>query len=236
METISENLNYIQKQIAIACKKSGRKPDQVRLLAVSKTKPASAVVAAINGGQLLFGENRVQEARDKISLVAEEVDSTNVEWHLIGPLQRNKVKVAVNLFTMVHSVDSVDLAIELNRRALKSRPMPVLVQVNVGREPQKSGFLAEAVTYAIKQMAELPGIKVKGLMTIPPATDSAEEARPYFRELAQLAKTINGLKIPGIDMAELSMGMSHDYMVAVEEGATLVRVGSAMFGARDYNI
>jgi PLP dependent protein len=236
METIADNLNNIQKQIEIACKKSGRNPSQVRLLAVSKTKSASAVVAAINQGQLLFGENRVQEARDKIPLVAEGIDKIPVEWHLIGPLQRNKVKVGVKLFAMVHSVDSVDLAIELSKRAVDPRPLPILVQVNVGREPQKSGFLPEVVTDAVGQMAELSGIQVKGLMTVPPATDSADGARPYFRELAQLAKTISSLEIPGVEMAELSMGMSHDFMVAVEEGATLVRVGSALFGARDYNL
>jgi PLP dependent protein len=231
---ISNNLHHIQEQIVSACERSQRDPGGVRLVAVSKTKPASAVLAAIAEGQLLFGENRVQEARDKIPLVSGGVVGDVVmQWHLIGPLQRNKVKGAVKLFSMVHSVDSVALAGELGKRALEPRPLPILVQVNVGREPQKTGFLPEQVIDAIEQMAMFDGIQVQGLMTIPPITPDAEGARPYFRELAQLADRVRGLQIEGVVMNELSMGMSHDFTVAVEEGATLVRVGSALFGIRD---
>ncbi len=205
----------------------------MRLVAVSKTKPASAVLEAIAAGQVLFGENRVQEARDKIPLVAERGGGdVSVAWHLIGSLQRNKVKMAVKLFSMVHSVDSVSLAEELSRRAVDPRPLPVLLQVNVGRETQKSGFAPEEVVDAVGRMANLPGIAIRGLMTLPPITADAEAARPFFRELAQLARNIGALELPGVEMSELSMGMSHDYAVAVEEGATLVRVGSSLFGPR----
>ncbi|MBF0456152.1 MAG: YggS family pyridoxal phosphate-dependent enzyme [Magnetococcales bacterium] len=232
MGTVSDNLRHIHQQIALACEKSARDPGQVRLVAVSKTKPASAVLEALAGGQRLFGENRVQEARDKIPLVAAGQGGEDAQWHLIGPLQRNKVKEAVQLFSLVHSVDSTALAEALSKRAVKPRPLPVLIQVNVGREPQKKGFMPEQVQEAIEQMASLDGIRIRGLMTVPPVVAEAEEARPYFRALAQLAHTLEGVGIQGVEMAELSMGMSHDYPVAVEEGATLVRVGSALFGAR----
>ena len=234
MGTVSENLSNIRKQIQLACEKSGRNSNSVRLVAVSKTKPASAVLSAIAGGQSLFGENRVQEARDKIPLVAAGgvADGSDIQWHLIGPLQRNKVKVAVKLFSMVHSVDSVSLAQELSNRALAIRPLPILIQVNVGGEQQKNGLPPGDTIAAIRQMASFEGVQIKGLMTVPPVTQDVEGARPYFKELADLAATIKGLQINGVEMTELSMGMSHDYTVAVEEGATLVRVGSALFGSR----
>jgi PLP dependent protein len=231
--TVSDNLRNIRKQIQLACEKSGHDANSVRLVAVSKTKPASAVLSAIAEGQGLFGENRVQEARDKIPLVtAGGTDDSDVQWHLIGPLQRNKVKVAVKLFSMVHSVDSVSLAQELSNRALVIRPLPILIQVNVGGEEQKNGLSPGDTIDAIRQMASFEGVQIKGLMTVPPVTPDAQGARPYFKELADLAATIKKLQITGVEMTELSMGMSHDFVVAVEEGATLVRVGSALFGSR----
>ncbi|MBF0444489.1 MAG: YggS family pyridoxal phosphate-dependent enzyme [Magnetococcales bacterium] len=232
---VSENLRNIREQIKLACEKSGRNADSVRLVAVSKTKPASAVLSALAEGQGLFGENRVQEAREKIPLVAAGGDAQGrdgIEWHLIGPLQRNKVKIAVKLFAMVHSVDSVSLAQELSSRALTIRPLPILIQVNIGGEVQKNGLPPGDTIDAISQMAAFDGVQIKGLMTVPPATQDPQGARPYFKELAELAATIKRLQIPGVEMTELSMGMSHDYTVAVEEGATLVRVGSALFGSR----
>ncbi|MBF0195676.1 MAG: YggS family pyridoxal phosphate-dependent enzyme [Magnetococcales bacterium] len=231
---VSDNLRNIREQIKLACEKSGRNAQSVRLVAVSKTKPASAVLSALAEGQDLFGENRVQEARDKIPLVADGSDTQgrDVQWHLIGPLQRNKVKIAVKLFSMVHSVDSVSLAQELSKRASTIRPLPILIQVNVGGEKQKNGLPPGDVIEAVHQMANFDGIKIKGLMTVPPVTQDPQGARPFFKELATLAATIKGLQISGVEMTELSMGMSHDYIVAVEEGATLVRVGSALFGSR----
>ncbi|MBF0381157.1 MAG: YggS family pyridoxal phosphate-dependent enzyme [Magnetococcales bacterium] len=233
MGTVSENLLSIRKQIQVACEKSGRNAQSVRLVAVSKTKPAALVLSALAGGQTLFGENRVQEARDKIPLVQAGAAGSEIQWHLIGPLQRNKVKVAVKLFSMVHSVDSVSLAQELSNRASLIRPLPILIQVNVGGELQKNGLPPGGTVEAIRQMASFEGVKIKGLMTVPPITSDPQGARPYFKELAALAETIKELHIDGVEMAELSMGMSHDYSVAVEEGATLVRVGSALFGSRD---
>ncbi|MBF0447647.1 MAG: YggS family pyridoxal phosphate-dependent enzyme [Magnetococcales bacterium] len=231
MGIISDQLSQIQQQIAQACDRSGRDPGKISLVAVSKTKPASAVLEALAEGQLIFGENRVQESRDKIPLVEAEAGSL-AQWHLIGPLQRNKVNVAVKLFSMIHSLDSVELALDLSKRAQRIRPLPVLVQINVGRESQKNGFLPEQAPEAIRQMADLDGIQVQGLMTVPPVTPDPEGARPYFQALARLAEQIKALQLDGIGMDQLSMGMSHDYPVAVEEGATLIRVGSALFGAR----
>ena len=226
---IAQRLSLIREQIQGACQRSGRHPDTVRLLAVSKTQPASAVLAAISAGQSLFGENRVMEARDKIA----QLQGSASQWHLIGPLQRNKVKVAATLFQMIHSVDSFALAQALSHCMVETPPLPVLIQVNIGRETQKNGVAIEETESLARAMAELPGIALRGLMTIPPMTPRAEEARPYFRLLAQLAKDIDHQKIPGISMTELSMGMSHDFGVAVEEGATWVRVGSALFGERE---
>lgn len=224
--TINENMLQIRQRINAACQRAGRNPATVQLMAVSKTKPATMVQEAVNAGQLLFGENYVQEARDKIPLVHGE----KITWHLIGPLQRNKVKTAVTLFSMIHTVDSLELAQEINRRT--EHPMPVLLEVNMGREPQKHGFLPEEVEQILPLLATMPGIQVQGLMAIPPLVADAETSRPYFRALSTLAARLNSMNLNAVSMTELSMGMSHDFEVAVEEGATIVRVGSALFGAR----
>ncbi|MBF0369925.1 MAG: YggS family pyridoxal phosphate-dependent enzyme [Magnetococcales bacterium] len=209
-----------------ACERSGRNPREVQLVAVSKVRPARDVNAVVEAGQLLFGENRVQEAREKIPQVA----GSGLKWHLIGPLQRNKVKYAVALFDLIQSVDSLELAREIHQKT--QRPMPVLIQVNIGREPQKHGLLPEEVEGLAREMAQLSGLQVRGLMAIPPYAPDPEAVRPYFQAITQLADHLAGLGIPEISMAERSMGMSHDYEVAIEEGATLVRVGSALFGPR----
>ncbi|MBF0293880.1 MAG: YggS family pyridoxal phosphate-dependent enzyme [Magnetococcales bacterium] len=222
---IAANLTRIRDNIAAACLRAGRDPAQIRLLAVSKTRTPEEVRSAADSGATLFGENRVQEARDKIPLV----ERTGLEWHLIGPLQRNKVHLAVQWFHMIHTVDSPELAREISARAPEKSPMPVLIQVNLGQEPQKAGVDPAAALPLAETMALLPGIALRGLMAIPPWTARAEDARPWFRALAQLREEIRAAKIPGIDMQELSMGMSHDYEIAVEEGATLVRIGSAIF-------
>ncbi|MBF0179609.1 MAG: YggS family pyridoxal phosphate-dependent enzyme [Magnetococcales bacterium] len=222
---IAANLTRIRDTIANACLRAGRDPAQVRLLTVSKTRTPEEVRIAAEAGATLFGENRVQEARDKIPLV----ERTGLEWHLIGPLQRNKAHLAVRWFHMIHSVDSLELAKEIAARTPETNPMPVLIQVNVGREPQKAGVDPADTLRLTHDLAHLPGIAVRGLMAIPPWTPQAEDARPWFRALARLRDAIRAEGIPGIDMRELSMGMSHDYEIAVEEGATLVRIGSAVF-------
>lgn len=221
-------LDTIQARIRIACRRCGRDPASVRLLAVSKTQPAHVVQTAAAAGQRLFGENRVMEARDKMP----QVPYRSLEWHLIGPLQRNKVKLAVTLFQMIHSIDTLPLAQAVSHRVPTVSPLPVLMQVNIGREPQKQGVLPEEAESLARSMAALPGIVLQGLMTIPPRAEDPEETRPYFRELAQLARRLDSYAIPGVAMQTLSMGMSHDFEIAIEEGATLVRVGSALFGER----
>lgn len=225
MTPFSINLTRIRANIAAACQRAGRDPAHVRLVVVSKTRTAEQIQAVAESGELIFGENRVQEARDKIPLVA----TPGLQWHLIGPLQRNKVHLAVQWFHMIHSLDSLELAEEISRRAHRVRPLPVLLQVNVGRERQKSGLLPEEILGAARAMAPLPGIAIQGLMAIPPQTERPEEARPWFRALARLREEIRAQAIDGIVMRELSMGMSHDYAIAVEEGATMVRIGSAVF-------
>jgi pyridoxal phosphate enzyme (YggS family) len=196
----------------------------VGLVAVSKTVPAAGVRAAIEAGVTVLGENRVQEAREKISLLPP------ARWHLIGHLQTNKAKTAVELFELIHSVDSLRLAEELDRHAQqRGRPVRCLVQVNVGEEPQKHGVAAAEVGPLLRAARALPGIRIAGLMTVPPFLPEAEAVRPYFRALRELRDRLAG---EAEGLVELSMGMTHDFEVAIEEGATLVRVGTAIFGAR----
>ncbi|MBF0271308.1 MAG: YggS family pyridoxal phosphate-dependent enzyme [Magnetococcales bacterium] len=225
MHSPSATLNQIRTRIAAACGRRGRDPSQVRLVVVSKTRSADAIRQVAACDQRLFAENRVQEARDKLPQIADP----RLEWHLIGPLQRNKVKAALEIFHMIHTVDSLELAEEISKRAEKIRPFPVLMQINVGREPQKSGILPEEALPLARAMAALPGITLRGVMTIPPFSPEAEETRPWFQALSRLKNEIAQAKIDGVSMDELSMGMSHDYEIAVEEGATLVRIGSAVF-------
>lgn len=225
MSTPSANLDQIRARIAAACERAGRDPADVHLLVVSKTRTPDEIRAVTACGQTLLAENRVQEARDKIPLLNDPA----LAWHLIGPLQRNKVKSALEIFRMIHSVDSLELAGEISKRAEGRDPVPVLMQVNVGREPQKSGVLPEEALSLAQAMASLPGIALQGLMTIPPQTAEAEGARRWFKALAMLRDRIIQADLPGVEMRELSMGMSHDFEVAVEEGATLVRIGSAVF-------
>ncbi|MBF0184132.1 MAG: YggS family pyridoxal phosphate-dependent enzyme [Magnetococcales bacterium] len=237
MESLQEPWQQIRQRIEAACRRCGRDPQQVRLLAVSKTQPLERMAALWAAGQIHFGENRVQEAREKQSLLAASPhfslpERAALQWHLIGPLQRNKAKLALELFQMIHSVDSLALAETLSALLPVGRTLPILLQVNLGQEAQKHGLAAETLLPALRQIAMLPGLQVQGLMAIPPWTASAEEARPYFRQLAQLARQMAAEKISGVSMAELSMGMSQDYEVAIEEGATWVRVGSALFGPR----
>ncbi|MBF0172521.1 MAG: YggS family pyridoxal phosphate-dependent enzyme [Magnetococcales bacterium] len=229
MSHIVSTLATLRETMAEACQRAGRRPESVQLLAVSKTQPAGMVNQAAMAGQRMFGENRVQEAREKIPLVQQ----TGLHWHLIGPLQRNKVKLAVQWFEMIQSVDSVDLAREIDRRMAPDRIMPILLQVNVGGEVQKSGLAPQALEPALLEIAQLPRLSVQGLMTVPPYEEDPRSTRPYFRQLANLARAMTALSIPGVSMETLSMGMSHDFEVAIEEGATMVRIGSSLFGTRD---
>jgi len=226
--SIAENIQYIRSRITAAASAAGRDPSAVRLIAVSKTKPAELVTAASAAGQRLFGENYVQELTAKVAAV-----TMPVEWHFIGHLQSNKVKQIAGLVTMVHSVDRLSLAEEISRQwGRVGRNCDILIEVNVAEEASKSGTTTQAALELVRQIAALPHLHICGLMTMPPFFDDPEAARPYFRELRLLAGEIAALAIPGVSMQELSMGMSGDFEAAIAEGATLVRVGSAIFGSR----
>lgn len=225
---IAANLGTVLAQVTAAAEKARRDPATVRVVAVSKHKPASAVEKAAEAGQLIFGENYVQELIAKAAEVRKPV-----EWHFIGHLQSNKVKQLAGLITMIHSVDRLSLAEEIDRYWGRiGRSCEILVQVNVSGEKSKSGATAAEALELVRTISRLPHLRVKGLMTMPPFFDDPEGARPYFRELRELAATISGSAIPGVAMTELSMGMSGDFQVAIEEGATMVRIGSAIFGDR----
>ncbi len=226
--SIAANLARIRAEIAAACRKCGRDPAGVRLVAVSKTHPAARVEEARAAGQRCFGESYVQEFLAK----ADQVHS-DAEWHFIGHLQSNKVKALAGRVTLIHSVDRLSLAGEIDRQwgALGQRA-GVLIEVNLGGEGSKAGIAAEGLAELVRGVAALPHLEVRGLMAIPPWNPDPEEVRPSFRRLRELAAEIEALALPGVAMAELSMGMSHDFAVAIEEGATLVRVGTAIFGER----
>jgi len=225
---IAVNLHRIRQQIAAAAIAAERNPADVRLVAVSKTKPAALVDEAARAGQSLFGENYVQEFVAK----ALEVISP-VEWHFIGHLQSNKVKQIAGLVSMIHSVDRLSLAQEIDRQwARIGKVCAILIQVNLSGEATKSGTTSEETTNLVRQVALLDNVRICGLMTMPPFFDNPEAARPYFRELRLLSAEIGAHAIPGVSMKELSMGMSGDFEAAIAEGATLVRIGSALFGSR----
>ena len=227
--SIATNLALVTARVAEAAKASGRKPEQVRLVAVSKTHPAPAVRQALAAGQLLFGENYVQEAQDKIPAVG-----LGASWHFIGHLQSNKAKVAAELFDVIQSVDRIKLARALDRHAgEQGRKLGVLLQINVGGEAQKSGCAPTEAAQLALDVAALPNLELMGLMTMPPFFDDPEAARPYFARLRKLAARL-APDLPPTAMAHLSMGMSGDYEAAIAEGATLVRVGTAIFGPREY--
>ncbi len=220
-------LAAVRSRIEAACARSGRDPCTVTLVAVSKTKPATDVVRAADAGHSVFGENRVQEALAKQA----EVDR-DVEWHLVGALQRNKARHAVGAFTLLHGVDDSKLLVEIDRRAAaKGIRQPLLLQVRVGDESSKSGVDPAGLLALVEEAAGLDHIELRGLMTIPPPVEQAEQARRWFALLRELRDAEAARS--GIDLPELSMGMTVDFEVAVEEGATLVRVGTAIFGARD---
>lgn len=226
--SIAERLERVRDEIRTAAVRAGRNPDEIRLVAVSKTRPGADVVQAFQAGQILFGENYVQEFSAKAAEVSEPV-----EWHFIGHLQSNKVKYISGLVSMIHSVDRLSLAEEISRQWTRvNKTCNVLIQVNVSGEATKSGTTAEDALALVRAASLLPNIRVQGLMTMPPFFDDPAAARPYFAELKRLAGLIAAEHIAGVDMRELSMGMSGDFEAAIQEGATLVRIGTAIFGER----
>jgi pyridoxal phosphate enzyme (YggS family) len=226
---INNNLNNIKKRIEDAAFRAKRDPKTIRLIAVSKTVPVDLIREAVAAGHSLFGENYIQEARSKI----ESIGHNNISWHFIGHLQTNKAKYAVRLFDMIHSVDSINLARELDKRAKKeNRVLPILVQVNIAEEATKYGAGTDEVISLVRKIAPLENLSVRGLMTMPPYFNEPEKVRPYFRELKNLQVRIQEEGMPAVRMEELSMGMTGDFETAIEEGATMVRIGTAIFGAR----
>ena len=227
--SITDNVKRVRTRMRQAAERVDRDPNSVRLVAASKTVDAARVRAAIGAGVTIVGENYLQETRQKLG----QIGRSGVEWHLIGPLQRNKVRYVFDLFDMMHSLDRLQLAEEINRRAgRQGRRLQVLLEVNVGGEASKSGWTPAGLLEEIHQLAGLTNIEVRGLMTIPPPTRHPDQARPYFRALRQLRDRLAREGADGMSFDELSMGMTADYDVAIEEGATLVRVGTAIFGPR----
>ena len=228
---VKEQYLKIKQAVAEMCVDCGRDAESCTLIAVSKTKPIEMLKEAYEAGCRDFGENKVQEIMDKYDKLPEDI-----RWHMIGHLQTNKVKYIVDKVAMIHSVDSVKLAKEISKEAVKHGVcVPVLLEVNVAKEESKYGFMAEELLEAVEEIALLPGLKVEGLMTIAPFVENPEENRVYFGQLKQLSVDISAKNIDNICMRILSMGMSGDYLVAVSEGATFVRVGSSIFGSRTYN-
>jgi len=226
--TIAENVARVRERMEAAAKRAGRDLGKIRLVAVSKTVGLERILQAVEAGVDSLGENYVQEAQEKIGALEQRVS-----WHFIGHLQSNKAKAAARLFDWVHSVDSLKLAEELSRAGKQqSKILPVLLQVNLGKEETKFGAQEEEVFRLLERMGSLPGVSIKGLMAMPPFFGNPEESRPYFRALRIMAENVSKRQIPGVLMEELSMGMSNDFEVAIEEGATLVRVGTAVFGPR----
>ena len=226
---MKERLERIKLRIAAAAQDCGRNAADVRLVAVSKTMDARRVAEAIDAGAEILGENYIQEARDKFNALYDRP----AQWHFIGHLQSNKAKYAVRMFDLIHSVDSLKLAGVLDKEARKrDKVQDILIQVNISREETKSGIDATEAIELVRQVGQLKHICVKGLMTMPPFFDDPERARPFFRELARLRDRIAAAGIPGVQLTELSMGMTGDFEAAIAEGATLVRIGTAIFGAR----
>lgn len=229
---VAENLAQVQKNIKESCRKINRDPGEVMLIAVSKTKPVEMLKEAYDAGARVFGENKVQEIVDKYDQMP-----SDVKWHMIGHLQRNKVKYIVDKVAMIHSVDSFRLAETIEKEAAKKDVIvPILIEVNVAQEESKFGLKPEEVLPFIEEIAGFSHIQINGLMTIAPYVENAEENRRIFRKLKKLSVYIAAKNINNVIMSVLSMGMTGDYMVAVQEGATMVRVGTGIFGARNYAI
>ena len=228
---LKENLSVVEENIKKACEKAGRDRNEVTLIAVSKTKPVEMLEEVYDTGIRNFGENKVQEMCEKMDVLPKDI-----KWHMIGHLQRNKVKYIAGRTELIHSVDTYRLAEEINIQAKKKNIIiPILVEVNIAGEESKFGTSAEDAMLLVEDISKLENVRIKGLMTIAPYVEDAEENRPYFRKIKQLAVDIANKNIDNVSMEILSMGMTGDYEVAIEEGATMVRVGTGIFGARNYN-
>lgn len=229
---LEENLKNVEENIMAACKRAGRDRSEITLIAVSKTKPVDMLQEVYDQGIREFGENKVQELCDKI-----EVLPGDIHWHMIGHLQTNKVKYLVGKIALIHSVDSLHLAQEIEKQAAKQEVIvPILVEVNIAEEKSKFGIHKEEAFELVKSIALLPHLRIQGLMTIAPFVEDPEDNRLYFRQIHQLSVDIKEQNIDNVRMDVLSMGMTGDYTVAIEEGATMVRVGTGIFGERNYNI
>lgn len=229
---IKENIAYVEQVIVKTCEESGRDRKEVTLIAVSKTKPVEMLQEAYETGCRDFGENKVQELIDKY-----EVLPKDIRWHMIGHLQRNKVKYIVDKVHLIHSVDSLRLAEEISKEAVKKNvSVNILIEVNAAGEETKFGTTCEEAKQLVKDVAKLPNVNIKGLMTIAPMVEKAEENRQFFQQLKKLSVDITAENIDNVSMEVLSMGMTGDYSVAVSEGATLVRVGTGIFGERNYSV
>ncbi|MCI5918292.1 MAG: YggS family pyridoxal phosphate-dependent enzyme [Roseburia sp.] len=228
---LKENLAQVEKNIELACKKAGRDRSEVTLIAVSKTKPVEMLQEIYNEGIRDFGENKVQELDQKMPVMPEDI-----KWHMIGHLQRNKVKYIAGKVALIHSVDTYRLAEEINIQAKKKNVIiPILIEVNIAQEESKFGTSKEDAILLVEEISKLENVRIKGLMTIAPNVSDPEENRLYFRGIKQLSVDIRNKNIDNVSMDILSMGMTGDYMVAIEEGATMVRVGTGIFGERNYN-
>jgi pyridoxal phosphate enzyme (YggS family) len=226
MGTVKDNLETINKKIKEAALKVNRDPQEIKLVAVTKTATLEQIEEAINEGVKIIGENKVQEAKKKYQVL-----TTEVKWHLIGHLQTNKVKYAVEIFDLIHSVDRIKLAKEIDNRSVQfKKTIDVLIEVNISGEETKYGYNPEKVEAFLKEISEFSGIRVRGLMTIAPISKGKEEVRPYFRRLRELSERIRDKNIKNIKMDYLSMGMTDDFEIAIEEGANIVRIGRGIFG------
>ena len=227
---IKENLENIRLKMKMAAESCGRNPDEVRLVAVSKTMPKEKLKAAVEAGVAMLGENYVQEAKEKFN----DLYTLPVAWHFIGHLQSNKAKYVVKIFDLIHSVDSLKLARQLDKQAKKiNKTQDVLIQVNISEEPSKSGTRTEQTLEIVQEISRFENIAIKGLMTMPPYFNAPERVQPFFKSLRELRDQIREENIPNVSMDELSMGMTGDFEVAIQEGATLVRIGTAIFGERN---
>lgn len=230
---VKENLREVEARVQAACDRAGRSRDEVLLIAVSKTKPVELIREIMETDTKDFGENKVQEMCNKIEEIKEPLN-----WHLIGHLQRNKVKYIVDKACLIHSVDSLRLAEEIQKEAVRKgmEKVPVLIEVNMAQEDSKDGISASETEELVRAIAQLPNLQIRGLMTIAPFVDDPEENRVHFQAMRNLRDQLKALNIPGVEMTELSMGMTNDFEVAIEEGSTMIRVGTAIFGERNYAV
>jgi len=228
MADVAANYRAIVERVKQAAVSTGRDPREIKILAAAKAQDIKSIEAAIVAGVLLIGENYVQEASLKRKGLP-----TSVEWHMIGHLQRNKAKAAVEIFDVIESLDNAELARELDKEGRKRNArVRAFIEINVGGEETKSGIAKAKVADLLRTIGQLDHLSIEGLMTVPPFREECEETRPYFQEMRQLRDELHSLKLPNVDLRELSMGMTHDYLIAVEEGATIVRIGTALFGPR----